>query len=82
MAIEQETVSKHALAKAWLLAELADGAPHVMGGVFSRALDAGFSEQTMRRAGNALHVRCYPACADARGPRSGVVWLIQLRGHA
>lgn len=69
---------KYDQAKAWLLAELADGRPHVCGGVLSRALDAGFPEQTVRRAANALRVKQYPACLDGR-PRSGLVTLWQLK---
>ncbi len=71
---------KYALAKAWLLAELSDQRPHVMGGVLARGEAAGHSAQTLQRAANALRVKQYPACLDGR-PRSGLVWLWQLKGN-
>jgi hypothetical protein len=78
MAIDTETASKYALAKAWLLAELADGTPHVAGGVLMRAEEAGHNAQTIKRAARALRVREFDACVDARR-KSGFVWLWQLK---
>jgi hypothetical protein len=69
---------KYQLAKAWLLAELADGRPHVAGGVLARAEAAGHNAATVKRAAKALAVKQFDACLDARRS-AGFVWLWQLK---
>lgn len=52
-----QVTDKYDQAKAWLAAHLADGAPHVAGGIFAAGAALGYSEQTIRRAANALKVQ-------------------------
>lgn len=51
------TANKNDSARDWLAAHLADGSPHLAGGIFAAGVMAGFGEQTLRRAANSLHVK-------------------------
>jgi hypothetical protein len=50
------TKTKYDAAKCWLALHLADGAPHIAGGVIASGFMQGFGEQTIRRAARALGV--------------------------
>lgn len=75
---QTEQTDRYTLAKAWLLAELADGRAHVTGGVLARAEAAGHNAQTVKRAARALSVKEFDACL-APGKAASYVWLWQLK---
>jgi hypothetical protein len=72
-----QRASKIDQARAWLQAELSDGQPHVAGGILTRATQAGFTEQTIRRAAKSLQIKEFSACMGYRVV-AGLVMLWKL----
>lgn len=60
-------------ARTWLARQLADGQPHVAGGLFTRAAEAGYSQMQLRRAARALGVKVSEACMGAKSNAPKVV---------
>ena len=73
--------NKYDSASAWLAAHLADGSPHLAGGLFAAGAALGYSEQTIRRAANSLKIERGPANYGAtRRPGTTVeVWSLPTK---